>query len=112
MSLCGRAVRIAVIDTGASIGSSILEDVYDNRLTEFRSWIGNEPARVIKDDTADTVGHETHATSLALKVTENTNCEVYVAQVFDGDPQYKGPSGRDPGPMKKAIALVSILPNG
>lgn len=111
LPIANRPVRVAVIDTGAAIESSTLEDLYDNRLRECRSWVGNEPARVVRDATADTVGHGTHATSLVLKVTENTDCEVYVAQVFGKDPQHKGPSGRDPGQMTAAIASVSMLPN-
>jgi subtilisin family serine protease len=82
-----RPVRIAVIDTGVAIEPSIVEDLYESRLIECRSWTGANPAQLIEGPTADTVGHGTHATSLLLKVTENTDCEIYVAKVFEEDPQ-------------------------
>jgi hypothetical protein len=108
-TLSGRPVRIAVIDTGAAIEGDVLEDIYDNRLIECRSWIGEgDPARLIEGATGDKVGHGTHATSLVLKVTENTDCQVYAAQVFERDPQQKRPSGNDLGLTTKAIALVSL----
>jgi subtilisin family serine protease len=103
-------VKIAVIDTGAAIEASVL-DVYDNRLTECRSWVGKDRARLIKGSTIDKVGHGTHVTSLVLKITENTNCEIYVAQVFEGNPQQQSPSDKDWESKTEAIALVSFQPN-
>jgi hypothetical protein len=105
-----RPVRIAVIDTGAAIEDSDLDDLYGNRLIECRTWIGEDPGRLVECATSDTVGHGTHATSLTLKVTENTNCEVYVAQCFDNTPQQKLLPGEDSETMAEAIALVG-LPN-
>jgi subtilisin family serine protease len=87
IAISGRPVRIAVIDTGVAIEASILEDLYENRLKECRSWTCANPARLVDGTTADTVGHGTHAASLLLKVTENTDCEIYVARVFEDDPQ-------------------------
>jgi hypothetical protein len=103
-----RPIRLAVIDTGAAIESSILEDLYDNRLVECRSWIGKNSATVVKDAAADRVGHGTHAASLALKVTENTSCEIYVAQVFDRSPVQEASSKNDMGVVAEAIARVGL----
>ena len=75
---------------------------------ECRSWIGKDRGRLVSYAAADLIGHGTHATSLALKVTENTNCEIYVAQVFEKDPQQKGRSDKDWRSMSKAIALVGF----
>jgi len=102
-----RPVRVAIIDTGAAIGASDL-DVYDNRLIECRSWTGKNSARVVQDAAADAVGHGTHAASLALKVTENTDCEIYVAQVFDRNPQQKTTHKKYWRVMAEAIALVGF----
>ena len=109
--LFDRPVRIAVVDTGASIESSVLDDLYDGRLIECRSWTCGDPGRLVKDATADAVGHGTHATSLALKITENTDCEIYVAQVFDQTHQRKSMSGKGSEAMAKAIALVGHQTN-
>jgi hypothetical protein len=106
-----RPVRVAVVDTGAAIEASDL-DIYDNRLIECRSWIGKDPGRLVTNTTADEVGHGTHATSSVLKVTENTDIEVYVAQVFDTDPQHKTLDMRAPGSMAEAIAQVSLETEG
>jgi hypothetical protein len=103
-----RPVRIAVIDTGAAIEASDM-DVYDNRLIECRSWIGEDPGRLVADATGDEVGHGTHATSLVLKVTENTDAKVYVAQVFEVDPQDKTSNVKDTGSMARAIAQVDPM---
>jgi hypothetical protein len=103
-----RPVRIAVIDTGAAIEDSELEERYDNRLIECRSWVGEDPGRLVKRATSDAVGHGTHATSLALEVTENTDCEVYVAQCFEKSPQHKSLHGEDSDTVAEAIASVSL----
>jgi hypothetical protein len=110
-ALLNRPVKIAVVDTGAAIEGSILEDSYDNRLIECRSWIGEDRARLIRGATADKVGHGTHATSLVLKNTENTDCEIYVAQVFEKDPHQRSPSNKGLGSTAKSIALVGVQTN-
>ena len=106
-ALIERPVRIAVIDTGADIDESVLE-LYDHRLVECRSWIGKDPAQLVEGATADAIGHGTHATSLVLSVTENTDCEIYVAQVFERDPEQKGLSAKDVESMTRAIARVGL----
>jgi hypothetical protein len=103
-----RPIRIAIIDTGAAIGNSDLEYRYDNRLIECRTWIGEEPGRLVEYTTSDSTGHGTHATSLALGVTENTDCEVYVAQCFEKPPQQKLVLEKDSEATAEAIALVSL----
>jgi hypothetical protein len=102
VAISDRRVKVAVIDTGVAIEDSILDDLYDNRLIECRSWTGANQARLIECASADTVGHGTHATSLLLKVTENTDCEIYVAQVFEEDPQQTNGFEK----MEKPIAQV------
>lgn len=57
-------------------------------------------------DTADCVGHGTHSTSLVLAVSENTDCEVYVARVFRDDPQKRGDVGIDMKTTEDSIARV------
>jgi len=107
-ALIDRPVKIAIIDTGAAIEPSVLEEMYDSRLIECRSWIGKNSAHVVNHATADTVGHGTHAASLALKVTENTDCQIYVAQVFDRNPQQKPSHRNDRKVTAEAIALVGF----
>jgi hypothetical protein len=84
-------VRIAIIDTGAAIDEALLESYDYNGRSRFcacRSWADEQYGDQGKEiGHEDFVGHGTHATSLALKITENTDCEIYVAQVFQGDPQ-------------------------
>ncbi|KAK5110337.1 hypothetical protein LTR62_006045 [Meristemomyces frigidus] len=84
-------VKIAIIDTGVSIDESILDQEFDGRLRECRSWLkdGDGEDGAVISPNSDAVGHGTHATSLVLQATEHTGCEVYVAQVFNsrGDQQ-------------------------
>lgn len=98
------------MDTGAAIEQSILDLVYDGRLKECRSWINGASAQLTQG--ADLVGHGTHATSLVLKVTENTDCEVYVAQVFAKDPQKTGKASNDLELVAEGIANVSLRYEG
>ena len=108
VALFDRPVRIAVIDTGAAIEGSALEDLYDNRLVECRTWIGEDRGRLVNCATSDAAGHGTHATSLALQVTENTDCEVYVAQCFERTLQPKPLPETGLEAMAEAIALVGL----
>jgi subtilisin family serine protease len=103
-----RPARIAIIDTGVDIEHGVLDQLYDNRLTikDCITLVGAEPGPSHVFDTLDLVGHGTHAVSLVLDITLNTDCEVYAAQVFRDDPQ-KGGSGANNGrTIEEGIASV------
>ena len=91
-----KAVKIAVLDTGAKFTKAILQNHYDNRVREIRKWHLASASAQIPDsgihipDGDDEDGHGTHSTSLVLNATQNTDCLVYVAKVFGSkqDKQY------------------------
>jgi hypothetical protein len=78
-----RHVRIAVLDTGASIPQHLLENLYDNRLVECRTWLDSwaDEGKPF-DANCDEDGHGTHGTSVLLGATAETDIEIYAAQVF------------------------------
>lgn len=78
-----RTVKIAILDTGAFIPQDTLEDLYDNRLIECRTWLESwdDEGKPI-DACSDDDGHGTHGTSVLLRATAETDIEVYAAQVF------------------------------
>ena len=79
----GKPVKMAVIDTGVSIPGADLEYQFHNRLKECRSWLDEKAGEEgIEFQEVDEDGHGTHTVSIALKTTERTDCELYVAQVF------------------------------
>ena len=104
-----KPVKIAVIDTGVCIDEAILEQRFDGRLKECRSWLddGDGENGAVIPPCADAVGHGTHATSLVLQATEHTGCEVYVAQVFNSREDQQ--SGKSRQATQVAIARVCMI---
>lgn len=77
-------VKIAVLDTGAKFNPQTLKVLYDDRLGDCRTWryldCNGRSTKTSADSDQD--GHGTHTTSLLLDVTQDTDCQVFVAQVF------------------------------
>ena len=80
-----RTVKIAILDTGASIPQDVLTDLFDNRLIECRTWLESwdDEGRPF-DAGSDSDGHGTHGTSVLLNATSETDIEIFAAQVFHG----------------------------
>lgn len=77
-------VRVAIIDTGAIFNRKTAIMTYDDRIKEYRTWVGagsssdgeREPTQGKDDD-----GHGTFVTSVLLDV--DPFCEVYIARISE-----------------------------
>lgn len=78
-------VRIAILDTGAHIPSEQVENVYDGRIKECRTWLHStkDDGDALTEPCSDRDGHGTHGTGVLLEATQNTKIEIFVAQIFD-----------------------------
>lgn len=78
-------MRIAILDTGAHIPSEQIENVFDERVKECRTWLHSTKAdgEILQGPCSDRDGHGTHGTGVLLNATQDTGVEVFVAQIFD-----------------------------
>ena len=101
-------VKIAIVDTGVHIDDVTLEYRFNSRLKECRSWLDGSGGDdgILLSPNVDEDGHGTHNASIALKATQHTQNEIFVAQVFRRrrDKQTVGTTR----PTQIAIARVSI----
>ena len=79
-----KPVKIAILDTGAHILRDKIEDIYDDRVVECRTWLRSQKDEgdALDGTSADHDGHGTHGTSVLLEATQDTDIQIFVAQIF------------------------------
>ena len=76
-------VKVAILDTGASLDPIIIKERYSGRIAEYRTWcdtpVSESGREILHGEDAD--GHGTQITSVLLDVAPQ--CRVYIAKIFE-----------------------------